>query len=219
MSSTSSPGFSRPEFPDPPRKNDAIFLYGARQWKPFVFSYVQEAVEVVYGPACNPDKEIYSDKCLRDNVAVSLRRSGGGVVVLSPGMVITIVVGRRFVSQGPALIFSKIHDGMISLLDPDGLLFIQKTGLSDLAIYGKKILGSSLYLKRTPDLYFYQSSLMVSPDISLMARYTTHPLREPSYRKGRDHEQFCTTLEKEGYNRPADEIALLLSGKLSAYLK
>jgi len=59
----------------------------------------------------------------------------------------------------------------------------------------------------------------VSPDISLMARYTTHPLREPSYRKGRDHEQFCTTLEKEGYNRPADEIALLLSGKLSAYLK
>ena len=217
--STSSPSFSGPGFPDPPRKNDALFLYGAMRPKPFVHTYLQMDIEVVYGPSCKPDKEIYSDKCLRDNVTVSLRRSGGGVVVLSPGMVVTIVVGQRGALRGPKEIFSKIHDGMISLLDPDGSLFIEKTGLSDLAIHGKKILGSSLYLQHSPELYYYQSSLMVSSDISLIARYTAHPLREPAYRQGRDHEQFCTTLEKEGYKRSAEEIALLLERKLPAHLK
>jgi lipoate-protein ligase A len=187
--------------------------------KPFVFTYLQETVEVVYGPACKPDKEIYSDKCLRDNVAVSLRRSGGGVVVLSPGMVITIVVGRRQASKGPEEIFSEIHDGMISLLDPEESSLIQKTGLSDLAIHGMKILGSSLYLRPFPGLFFYQSSLMVSSDISLIAKYTAPPLREPSYRKGRDHGQFCTTLEKEGCKHSADEIACLFARKLSTFLK
>ena len=181
-------------------------------------TYVQEAVEVVYGPACKPDKEIFSEKCLKDGVAVSLRRSGGGVVVLSPGMVITIVVGRRGALRGPKEIFSKIHDGMISLLDPGASLLIQKAGLSDLAIHGKKILGSSLYLQHSPELYFYQSSLMVSSDISLMARYTIHPLREPAYRKGRDHEKFCTTLAAEGCKRSAEEIALLLLRELPARL-
>ncbi|MGB7568653.1 MAG: hypothetical protein WBM07_12395 [Chitinivibrionales bacterium] len=217
--SASSPSFSKPGFPDPPRKNDALFLYGALRPKPFVLTYAQGAVEVVYGPACKPDKEIYSDICLRDNVAVSLRRSGGGVVVLSPGMVITIVVGQRGALRGPKEIFSRIHDGMISLLDPDGSLSIQKAGLSDLAIHGKKILGSSLYLQHSPELYYYQSSLLVSSDISLMARYTAHPLREPAYRKGRDHEQFCTTLSAEGCKRSAEEITLLFARELPAHLK
>lgn len=218
-SSASSRSFSRPEFPDPPRKNDALFLYGAKRPKPFVYTYLQEAVEVVYGPACKPDVEIYSDACKQDGLAVSFRRSGGGVVVLSPGMVITIVVDRRGKLTGPKQIFSKINGAMILLLDPDGSLFIQKTGLSDLAINGKKILGSSLYLQHCPELYFYQSSLMVSSDISLISRYTAHPLREPSYREGRDHGQFCTTLEKEGCKRPADEIRLLLSEHLAAFLE
>ena len=212
------PGFSGRGFPDPPRKNDALFLYGALRPKPFVFTYLQEAVEVVYGPACKPDKEIYSDACRHDGVVVSLRRSGGGTVVLSPGMVITIVVGRIGKSQGPGQVFSNIHDGMVLLLDPGGPLSIQKAGLSDLAVDGKKILGSSLYVQRTQELYFYQSSLLVSSDISLMARYTSHPLREPSYRKGRNHGQFCTTLEKEGCKHSADEIARLFALKLSAHL-
>lgn len=183
-----------------------------------MFTYLQETVEVVYGPACRPDMEIYSDACKRDGVAVTLRRGGGGVVVLSPGMVITIVVGLRTKEMGPQRIFSKIHDAMILLLDTAGSLSIKKTGLSDLSILGKKILGSSLYLHNSPGLYFYQSSLMVSSDISLISRYTAHPLREPSYREGRNHEQFCTTLEKEGFHCGADDIALLFARELPAFL-
>jgi lipoate-protein ligase A len=105
-------------FPGLPQKNDALFMAGARAPKPFVFTYLQEQTEVVYGPSCKPEAETYLDKCDSDGVPVSRRRGGGGTVVLSPGMVITVVVGHRRKKEGALRIFSRIHDGMIALLDP-----------------------------------------------------------------------------------------------------
>jgi lipoate-protein ligase A len=196
-----------PVFPDPPRKNDALFLYGALCSHPFVFSYVQRCVEAVYGPACKPEAEILLPECFRDAVAVHKRRSGGGAVVLSPGMVITIVVDKRGNGVGPLKIFSKVHEALIAILESQGISGVQKNGTGDLAINDKKILGSSLYLKQSPELYFYQSALMVDSDLSLIGKYLAHPPREPEYRAGRSHEDFCTTLKKAGYSVCAEEIA------------
>jgi lipoate---protein ligase len=208
----------RHSLPDPPQKNDALFIYGARAPKPFVFSFPQECVEVVYGPSCRKEREINSDKCIQDGVAVSRRRGGGGTVVLSPGMVVTVVVGRRTGGEGAVQIFSRIHDGMIALLDPDKLLRIQKAGISDLAINGRKILGSSLYMQQSPFLYYYQSSLMVASDRSLMTKYLAPPPREPDYRQGRPHEIFCTTLVQEGYALSPEAIAPTFTEGLPRYL-
>ncbi|MGA2508030.1 MAG: hypothetical protein ABSF80_11215 [Chitinispirillaceae bacterium] len=205
-------------FPGLPQKNDALFMAGARAPKPFVFTYLQEQTEVVYGPSCKPEAETYLDKCDSDGVPVSRRRGGGGTVVLSPGMVITVVVGHRRKKEGALRIFSRIHDGMIALLDPTKSLNIQKTGISDLAINGRKILGSSLYMQRSPFLYYYQSSLMVTSDTMLFAKYLAQPLREPRYRHGRPHEIFCTTLCKEGYNLSPETIAGCFADDLHSYL-
>ena len=182
-------------------------MHGARASKPFVFSYQQERVEVVHGPSCRIERELYADRCISDGVAVSRRRGGGGIVVLSPGMVITVVVGHRIKNEGALQIFSRIHDGMIAILDPERSLNIQKAGISDLAINGRKILGSSLYMQRSPFLYYYQSSLMVTADHTLMTKYLAPPLREPGYRQGRPHEQFCTTLTGEGCTLSPETIA------------
>jgi len=197
----------RPLFPDPPQKNDALFIYGAGAPKPFVFSYVQERVEIVHGPSCRIEKELHFDRCIRDGIAVSRRRGGGGTVVLSPGMVITVVVGRRRKNEGALAIFSRIHDAMIAILDPEKSFNIQKAGISDLAVSGRKILGSSLYMQRSPYRYYYQSSLMVTSDCMLFARYLSPPPREPHYRQGRPHETFCTTLINEGCTLPPEAIA------------
>ncbi len=207
-----------PSFPGPPQKNDALFLSGAGAPKPFVFTYTQKHVEVVYGPSCKPKAEIYLDKCTSDGVMVSKRRGGGGTVVLSPGMVITIVVGHRKKNEGALQIFSRIHDGMIALLDPDTSLNIQKAGISDLMINGRKISGSSLYMQQSPFLYYYQSSFMVTSDIFLIAKYLAHPSREPLYRRRRPHDVFCTTLSREGHDLSPEAIGRLFAEGLSKYL-
>ena len=193
-------------------------MLGARASKPFVFTYLQEYIEVVHGPFCKQEAELHLERCSNDGVTVSRRRGGGGTVVLSPGMVITIVVGHRRKNETALRIFSRIHDGMTAILDPTGSLNIQKAGISDLAINGRKILGSSLYMQQSPFFYYYQSSLMVTSDSILITKYLPPPLREPSYRQGRPHEIFCTTLRKEGCQRTPEGIARCFIENLPFYL-
>lgn len=194
-------------------------MYGAVQAKPFVFVYEQEMVEVVCGPSCRINDEVIVDRCTDDDVAITNRRTGGGTVVLSPGMVVTLVVGERNGAQPALCYFDMVHNAMIRLLADEGITGIAKTGISDCAINGRKILGSSLYLGTTPRLYYYQSSLLVAPDLSLFDRYLRHPPREPSYRNGRPHAAFCTSLRREKRALSCQQVITLFSENLSRYLQ
>jgi lipoate-protein ligase A len=187
---------------------------GAQAVKPFVFTYLQETIEVVYGPACKPDIEIRRERCALDGVPIIKRRGGGGTVALSPGMVVTVIVGERQKGGGALEIFSSIHDAMIALLETQGIAGLEKTGISDVAIAGKKVLGSSLYLQHEPFFYYYQSSLLVAPDNSLFDKYLNYPPREPLYRKGRTHGDFCTTLSRHAPQLSPQAVACLFNGEL-----
>lgn len=203
-----------PIFPGTLRKNDALFLYGAAQHeKPFVLTYDQDTCEIVHGPSCNVKKEIEVNSCIEDGVPVIERRGGGGTVVLSKGMCITIAVGHR-ADRNALPIFNAIHSGMISLLEANGINGLQQQGISDITIDNKKILGSSLYLGTNPPLFYYQSCLMVCSDISLLGRYLKHPPREPQYRNNRVHSAFCTTLHQAGYNMPTEMISSIFRDHL-----
>jgi lipoate---protein ligase len=193
-------------FPGEPRKNDALFLEGARKPLPFVYAYEQRDTEVVGGPSCKPVLEIDLDKCENDVVPVLMRRGGGGTVVLAPGMVVTIIVGRRARQETPRVIFDRIHMAMVRVLADLGIAGVDRCGLSDLAIDEKKILGSSLYLGSTPFLYYYQSSLIVDANIACISRYLRHPPREPDYRNGRSHGDFVSSLQLLHHHIPAQVI-------------
>jgi len=89
-----------------------------------------------------------------------------------------------------------------------GVRDVQPRGISDLAIREKKILGTSIY--RTRLVLFYQASLLVSNDLSVFTRYLAMPTRVPDYRRGRSHEDFCTTLSREGYSLSVAEVMTAL---------
>jgi len=210
--------YPQPRFRDPLQKNDALFLYGARQDKPFVFAYCQNSTEVVHGPACIPEKEIILDRCAQDHVPVWRRRTGGGTVVLSAGIVVTVIVGNREGPFGAPRYFTMIHEAMIGLLSREGVPPLRHDGISDLSCNNRKILGSSLYLGTSPAMYYYQSSLLVDSDLSLLPRYLHHPPREPQYRQQRSHSDFCTTLAREGYAHTPESVADLFNCRLATAL-
>lgn len=204
-----------PQFQGNLRKNDALFLYGALQQIPFVMTYLQNKTEIIYGPSCKPAQEINLDLCEQDHVPVIPRRGGGGTVVLLPGMLVTIVVGEKLKSFGPIDIFNKIHVNMISILSNAGIKGVELKGISDLALNNRKILGSSIYMGVRPDLFYYQSSLIINSDLSLISRYLRHPPREPDYRMKRPHDQFCTSLTLEGFDTDPQTI----HGRFSEHLQ
>ncbi|MFP4163913.1 MAG: biotin/lipoate A/B protein ligase family protein [Chitinispirillaceae bacterium] len=207
-----------PLLPGRPRKNDALFIYGASRPKPYVLLYNQLTVEVVHGPSCVPASEIKFDHCREDGVSVSERRGGGGTVVLSPGMLITLIVGERKKKENALDIFGRIHEILADVLKNAGVSDIRPRGISDLAVGERKILGSSLYLGTDPFFYYYQSSLMVNPDPALLERYLLHPPREPDYRKGRCHDEFCTTLHEQNCSMDQDDLSALITSALNERL-
>ena len=207
-----------PKFPGQLRKNDELFINGAAQELPFVYIYEQETIEIVHGPSCrNIHEEIFVDKCEKDGVPITERRGGGGTVVLSPGVLVIIVVGEKRGRENPVDIFRRVHDALIPALCEAGVTNAVHEGISDIAVNGKKVLGSSLYMGSNMPFYYYQSSLMVSNNLEFLSRYLCHPPREPDYRRGRDHAQFCTTLCESGLRVSISELSVLIESSLKKH--
>jgi len=183
-----------------------------------VYLYEQQRVEVVHGPSFCGEDEIFADRCEADNVPITERRGGGGTVVLSPGTLIIIAVGERGEREWAPGVFRRVNGAIISALSKAGIGNAVEAGISDIAVEGRKALGSSLYIGSKPPLFYYQASLMVSNDLSLMDRYLRHPPREPEYRGGRGHGQFCTTLKELGLAVGTKELAGLIEGELRSTL-
>ncbi len=170
--------------------------------------YEPPGIAAVLGAAGRPDRDLKLAALEADGIPVLHRRGGGGAVVLSPGQVVLALVtdvASAFASREYA---RAINEWFIEALGSLGVRGLEQLGISDLAIGGRKVLGTSIYRARL--LLFYQASLLVSNNVSLFDRYLEHPHAEPDYRQGRGHESFCTTLRAEGYDLdPVRVIAAL----------
>jgi lipoate-protein ligase A len=159
--------------------------------------YEPTAPCAVLGAAGKPEQDLLLDALSKDGVPWMRRRGGGGTVVLGPGQVVLAVVtevGSPFRNREYA---AEINSWIVEALRRLSVTGVHAEGISDLAIGEKKIVGTSIY--RTRLVLFYQASLLVCNDISLFTRYLAMPAKVPEYRRGRTHEQFCTTLAREGY--------------------
>jgi len=166
--------------------------------------YEPEDLCAVLGAAGNPEADLSLDNLAADGIPWRRRRGGGGTVVLTPGQVVLAcitTVESPFRNKEYA---ARINTWFIEALERLGVREVQPRGISDLAIRERKILGTSIY--RTRLVLFYQASLLVSNDLSLFTRYLAMPSRVPEYRAGRSHEDFCTTLRREGYSFSVEDV-------------
>jgi lipoate-protein ligase A len=158
--------------------------------------YEPSGTSVVLGAAGIPERDLKLATLEADGVPVLRRRGGGGAVVLSPGQVVLTLVTEVASAFGNLEYARAVNEWFIEALGSLGVGGIEQRGITDLALRGRKVLGTSIYRSRL--VLFYQASLLVSNDVSLFARYLAHPHAEPDYRQGRDHATFCTTLCAEG---------------------
>jgi len=167
--------------------------------------YEPDSLCAVLGAAGKPEQDLLLDALERDGVPWMRRRGGGGTVVLGPGQVVLAAVTEVDSPFRNKEYAGQINSWIVEALRRLSVTGAQPAGISDLAIREKKIVGTSIY--RTRLVLFYQASILVSADISLFTRYLAMPARVPDYRRGRTHEDFCTTLAREGFKGGVQEVA------------
>ncbi len=194
---------------------DLLQLY-QRTGVPASRIYEPDTLCAVLGAAGRPEQDLLLDALAADNVPWMRRRGGGGTVVLGPGQAVIAAVTEVSSPFRNKEYAAAINGWIVEALSGVGVEGIHPAGISDLAIREKKIVGTSIY--RTRLVLFYQASLLVDTDISLFTRYLSMPSKVPDYRRGRTHEQFCTTLAREGYSGGVRQVIDALQGVISARL-
>jgi lipoate-protein ligase A len=158
-------------------------------------------------------QSVHTEQAQNDHVEIYKRPSGGEAVVLSPDMLVISVKLPLENTLKTHQYFRYINHAIIRALKRAGIKNLKEKGISDIAIGPKKILGSSIY--RKSDAIFYHAVLNISEPVSTISRYLKHPSREPDYRNGRDHDEFVTSLSKEGYETDVSILKKLLHQSLN----
>ncbi|MBN2746187.1 MAG: hypothetical protein JXR34_05625 [Bacteroidales bacterium] len=184
------------QLPDLQIKNgpptDGFFL-----WQP-------DKTYLILGRSNNSGEALIQSKVVEDKIDVMQRPSGGETVILSPKML--VIAAQLPITKGitSRTYFTFCNDFIITALQNLGVQNLSTRGISDISIGEKKILGSAIY--RGSDTVFYHAVLNISEDISLISKYIKHPKREPDYRNGRSHDEFVTSLHREGYSLKTVDI-------------
>lgn len=171
--------------------------------------WIPDKVYVVLGASNNSCDSLNEENIRKDRVTILKRPSGGQSVVLTPNNIIISAVYFNSENLHPKDIFQRINKLIISAIEKTGIRNMSLVGISDIAIAGKKILGSSIY--RNKDALLYHAVLNISEPASTFERYLKHPVKEPDYREGRPHLDFVTSLKEKGYTKSAYHLENLLS--------
>lgn len=164
-------------------------------------------VLVVLGRGSKVEKELDVANCITDGVRVLRRRGGGCAVVLDPGqLVVSVALPADGIGDNKRYL-DHLGQWLRAGLQSIGAQGVEQAGISDLAQGGRKISGSCVH--RARDLLYYSATLLVEPQVALMARYLAHPPREPDYRGERRHEDFVA-----GLSHPSLQGAVALESAL-----
>jgi lipoate---protein ligase len=161
--------------------------------------WIPDNVYVVLGASNNPALALNLENVMKDNITVLKRPSGGQTVILTPNNLIIAAVFFDKNTSHPKEVFQHINKLIVSAIEKVGIKNLSLMGISDIAISGKKILGSAIY--RTKEALLYHAVLNLGEPASTFEKYLKHPTKEPDYRQGRSHSEFVTSLKEKGYTK------------------
>jgi len=177
--------------------------------------WIPDKKYVVLGASNLPEEALFVENVLKDNVVVIKRPSGGQAVVLTPNnLIISVAFTGNKIAQ-PKAIFRYANLLIISALEYEGITGLSMMGISDLAISGKKVLGSAMY--RNNDKLVYHAVLNLGEPATTFEKYLKHPVKEPDYRQGRKHVDFVSSLKESGYSGNYAKAIHKLSHCLNVY--
>jgi lipoate-protein ligase A len=154
---------------------------------------------VVLGTGQQAALEADLDAARTAGVPVLRRHSGGGAVLIGPGVLQYSGFFRIADLAGGETIRGAMHAGLAPVVTALNRLGVEvrETGLSDLAVTAadgslQKLAGNAQARKRVSVLV--HGTLLADPDWELMERLLRFPSRVPDYRGQRGHREFLTSL-------------------------
>ncbi len=168
--------------------------------------YVPERTMVVIGAGNKLESSVNIKNCIQDRISIIQRPSGGEAVLISPSTLLFTHIMLAEVLPSSKEFFELNLDVFTIELRELGVKDLNYRGISDLCIGDRKILGCAIY--RTKRMAIFQAVLNISESPAKIAKYLLAPQRMPEYRLNRAHEEFVTSLSKEGYQISPAEIDL-----------
>ncbi len=159
-----------------------------RFWEP-------STVFVVLGYSNTASTEIQPEACRSAGIPILRRYSGGGAVVQGPGCLdYTLIL--RITASSPLSTIAGANEFVMGrqrrALERVTGGRVEVQGHTDLAINSLKFSGNSQ--RRKEKFLLFHGVFLLSFDLRLISRFLRHPSREPSYRRGRSHEEFLRNL-------------------------
>lgn len=187
--------------PDTELLRSGNFSGGYKVWVP-------DQLMVVIGKGSDPTLELRPDPISEDNVPVIRRGTGGCAVVLSPEMVVVSFALKNDKDKKQGEYFKLFDDMIINAFRKLGVENLEMAGISDIALNGLKVAGSSIF--RNKEIVFFHAIINLSGKTDSMERYLKIPPREPDYRQGRSHKDFVTSFRAEGYEIDPEKLDSML---------
>ena len=139
--------------------------------------------------------DVFLEACQADGVPILRRSSGGGTVVLGPGVLCVTVILPEDAAPGLSrvdLAHAHVLES-IATATPERRAFRSSVlGRGDLVLGGRKFGGSAQ--RRLKSWFMVHCSILHDFPIERIARYLKMPRRQPEYRAGRSHARFLVNL-------------------------
>jgi lipoate-protein ligase A len=171
--------------------------------------WIPNETAVVIGRGNDPEKSLFLENVIKDGLPVYKRPTGGEAVIISRNTLVVSIVDNRKRQMKSQEYFMKYNSEIINALESLGVKGLSRAGISDIALNGKKIMGCSIY--RNKKQVFYHAVLNINEEPEILLKYLRYPKKTPDYRSGRNHDEFVTSLCREGYDFSADELKRVIN--------